>query len=80
MSLRRFLGLLCCAGVLALSPLLFTRNTVHAAPPGSGYHLIKKMPVGGDGLWDYLTVDSEARRIYLSRGTHVMVVLSLIHI
>jgi len=74
MSLRRFLGLLCCAGVLALSPFLLTRNAAHAAPPGSGYHLIKKMPVGGDGLWDYLTVDSEARRIYLSRGTHVMVV------
>jgi hypothetical protein len=74
MSLRRFLGLLCCAGVLVLSPLLLTRNAVHAAPPGSGYHLIKKMPVGGDGGWDYLTVDSEARRIYLSRGAHVMVV------
>jgi DNA-binding beta-propeller fold protein YncE len=74
MSLRRFLGLLCCAGVLALSPLLFTRNPVHAGPPGSGYHLIKKMPVGGEGGWDYLTVDSDARRIYIARGTHVMVV------
>jgi DNA-binding beta-propeller fold protein YncE len=74
MSLRRFLGLFCCAGVLALSPLLITRNAVHASPPGSGYHLIKKMTVGGDGGWDYLTVDSEARRIYLSRGTHVVVV------
>jgi DNA-binding beta-propeller fold protein YncE len=74
MSLRRFLALLCCASVLALSPLLFTRNAVNAAPPGSGYHLIKKMPVGGDGGWDYLTVDSDARRIYIARGTHVMVV------
>jgi DNA-binding beta-propeller fold protein YncE len=74
MSLRRFLGLLCCAGVLALLPLLLTRSGVYAAPPGSGYHLIKKMPVGGEGGWDYLTVDSEARRIYLARGTHVMVV------
>jgi hypothetical protein len=74
MSLRRFLGLLCCAAVLALLPLLLTRSGVYAAPPGSGYHLLKKMPVGGDGGWDYLTVDSEARRIYLARGTHVMVV------
>jgi len=74
MSLRRFLGLLCCAGVLALLPLLLTRSGVYAAPPGSGYHLLKKMPVGGEGGWDYLTVDSEARRIYLARGTHVMVV------
>ncbi|HEV3375635.1 MAG TPA: hypothetical protein VG051_08005, partial [Candidatus Acidoferrum sp.] len=74
MSLRQFLGLLCGAGVLALSPLLFTRNAVQAAPPGSGYHLLKKMPVGGDGGWDYLTVDPDARRIYIARGTHVMVV------
>jgi DNA-binding beta-propeller fold protein YncE len=74
MSLRRFLGLLCCAGVLALLPLFLTRSGVYAAPPGSGYHLLKKMPVGGEGGWDYLTVDSEARRIYLARGTHVMVV------
>jgi DNA-binding beta-propeller fold protein YncE len=74
MSLRRLLGLLCCLGVLALLPLLLTRSGVQAAPPGSGYHLLKKMPVGGEGGWDYLTVDSEARRIYLARGTHVMVV------
>jgi DNA-binding beta-propeller fold protein YncE len=74
MSLRRLLGLLCCLGVLALLPLLLTRSGVYAAPPGSGYHLLKKMPVGGEGGWDYLTVDSEARRIYLARGTHVMVV------
>lgn len=31
-------------------------------------------PVGGDGGWDYLTVDTAARRIYVSRSTHVMVV------
>jgi hypothetical protein len=30
--------------------------------------------VGGDGGWDYLTADSEARRVYISRGTHVMVI------
>jgi len=29
--------------------------------------------VGGEGFWDYLTVDSEARRLYISHGTHVQV-------
>jgi DNA-binding beta-propeller fold protein YncE len=29
--------------------------------------------VGGEGGWDYLTADSDARRLYLSRGTRVMV-------
>ena len=40
----------------------------------SGYHLTKKTVLGGEGGWDYLTVDSQARRVYISRGTHVMVV------
>lgn len=40
----------------------------------SGYHLLKRLKVGGDGGWDYLTVDSAARRLYLSRSTHVMVI------
>ena len=40
---------------------------------GSGYHVVKKVKVGGEGFWDYLNVDSDARRLYISRGTHVMV-------
>ena len=40
----------------------------------SGYHLIKKVKLGGEGSWDYLTVDSASRRVFISRGTHVMVV------
>jgi len=38
------------------------------------YHLLKKVVLGGEGGWDYLTCDSVARRIYISRGTHVMVI------
>ena len=50
-----------------------------AAPEGgngaaSGYHVIKKVTLGGEGRWDYLTIDSAARRLYLSRSSHVMVV------
>src|ERR1700730_10656823 len=44
------------------------------AAAGPGYHVIKTYKVGGDGGWDYLTTDSDARHIYISRGTHVMVV------
>ncbi|MBF0552332.1 MAG: YncE family protein [Deltaproteobacteria bacterium] len=40
----------------------------------SGYHLIKRLQVGGEGGWDYLTVDAAARRLYISRSTHVMVI------
>ncbi len=47
---------------------------VALAATGPGYHVIKTYKVGGDGGWDYLTADSDARRIYISRGTHVMVI------
>ncbi len=47
---------------------------VLGAASGSGYHVIQTYRIGGDGGWDYLTVDPEARRIYISRSTHVMVV------
>ena len=47
---------------------------VALAAAGPGYHVVKTYKVGGDGGWDYLTVDSDARRIFISRGTHVMVV------
>ncbi len=40
----------------------------------SGYHVVKQIKLGGEGSWDYLTVDPKARRVYISRSTHVMVV------
>src|SRR5215470_8147552 len=43
------------------------------APGASGYHVAKTLAVGGEGGWDYTTVDSAGRRIYVSHGTHVAV-------
>jgi DNA-binding beta-propeller fold protein YncE len=43
------------------------------AAAGSGYHVVTTYKAGGEGGWDYLTTDSDARRLYISRGTHVMV-------
>jgi DNA-binding beta-propeller fold protein YncE len=40
-----------------------------AAEPG--YHLLKTIPVPGDGGWDYVTVDDAARRVYVSHATQV---------
>jgi DNA-binding beta-propeller fold protein YncE len=55
--------------------LLFAFVAVEAATSlAADYHLLKKVVLGGEGFWDYLTVDSDARRLYISRGTHVMVV------
>jgi YVTN family beta-propeller protein len=42
-------------------------------PGASGYHVAKKIPVGGEGGWDYLIVDADARRLYMSHATKVVV-------
>jgi DNA-binding beta-propeller fold protein YncE len=42
-------------------------------PGASGYHVVKTIPIGGEGLWDYCIVDSAARRVYISHFTHVVV-------
>jgi YVTN family beta-propeller protein len=47
---------------------------VRAARSAAEYKIVKTVKLGGDGGWDCLTVDSQARRLYISRGTHVMVV------
>src|SRR5438128_2721611 len=61
--------------VIIFSAAAFLRAaTPGPAPAGSGYHVIKTIPVGGEGGWDYVYIDSETRRVYVSRGTHVVVV------
>ncbi len=37
------------------------------------FHLIKKTVIGGEGGWDYLSVDHENRRLYISHSTQVEV-------
>lgn len=59
--------------ILFAGILMLIASLVLIAGP-SGYHVAKKTVLGGEGGWDYLTVDSKARRVYISRGTHVMVV------
>jgi YVTN family beta-propeller protein len=38
------------------------------------YHSLKEIPIGGAGGFDYLTVDSSARRLYVSHGTKAVVI------
>ena len=44
-----------------------------SAQTAGGYHVTKKIPIAGEGSWDYLTVDESARRLYVSHGTQVEV-------
>ncbi|MHB8217762.1 MAG: YncE family protein [Candidatus Sulfotelmatobacter sp.] len=54
--------------------LVFFAATLVSAAAAGGYRLVKEIPVSGDGAWDYLTIDSGARRLYVSHGTQVEVV------
>ena len=59
--------------LLALCLLAISTATVGSAADAS-YHLIKEIPVPGKAQWDYLKVDSESHRLYLSHGTKVEVI------
>ncbi|HET9408466.1 MAG TPA: YncE family protein [Candidatus Sulfotelmatobacter sp.] len=39
--------------------------------PSAGYSVVKKIPIPGQGGWDYLTADESARRLYVSHGAKV---------
>jgi len=41
--------------------------------PGPGYRVTGRLHLGGSGGWDCLIADSAARRLYVSRGSHVAV-------
>ncbi len=47
---------------------------VALAATGPGYHVVTTYKLGGEGGWDYLITDAAARRTYISRGTHVVVI------
>jgi DNA-binding beta-propeller fold protein YncE len=51
---------------------MFAAAFAAAAEAPQGYHLIKKVVIGGEGGWDYLIVDPAGRRLYVSRGTKVL--------
>ena len=73
MTRRRSLELLCGICVLAFSLLLLSPATFHATPQDSGFHVVRNILLGGEGGWDYVTVDPDARRIYVPRSTHIQV-------
>jgi DNA-binding beta-propeller fold protein YncE len=56
------------AVILILSSVLLA-----AAADSGGYSITKKIPIAGQGSWDYLTVDEGARRLYVSHGVQVEV-------
>src|SRR3984893_1805764 len=56
---------------LLLGLIAFCGATVVAQEP---YKFLNEIPIGGEGGWDILTIDSAASRLYLSHATKVVVV------
>jgi len=54
--------------------LVVLASVAVAFAAATGYHITGEIQIGGEGGWDYLTADSAGRRLYVSHGTHVVVV------
>jgi hypothetical protein len=46
---------------------------IGSAAFAKGYKVTASIPLGGNGAWDYLTADADARRLYVSHSTEVVV-------
>ncbi len=58
--------------ILSLLVLLCFSHS-YAQVLASGYKIINKIHLEGDGSWDYLTMDDSTSRLYISHGTIVQV-------
>jgi len=60
-------------GIRSISLLLLLAATVPASAAPPAYILEKRVAIGGPGGWDYLTIDADARRLYIARSDRVQV-------
>src|SRR5947207_12548738 len=51
--------------VIFIASLLAFAMISYAA---DSYHLLKKIPIPGDGTWDYIGIDSANRHVFVSHG------------
>ena len=59
--------------VILIAAACLCASSVKAFSPAQ-YQVKQKYVLGGEGGWDYLTFDPAGKRLFISRGTHVMVV------
>jgi DNA-binding beta-propeller fold protein YncE len=67
------------SGLVATLAVFLAVALVSSGSPGPAdsadqYKVLKKEVLGGEGSWDYVTIDADSRRIYIARSSHVMVV------
>ena len=63
-------------GSIAIMTVMLLAGSTPVRPQAADgpYQLVKDIPIGGEGGWDYLNVDSAAKRLYVSHSTKVVVV------
>ena len=62
------------SAAVVLSSLFWPVSAPAAPPkPARTFHTIATFPVGGEGGWDYVTFDAKKNRLFVTRGSHVMV-------
>jgi DNA-binding beta-propeller fold protein YncE len=59
--------------ILLAFSLLLTLTSASLAANGPNYQVIASFAVGGEGSWDYLSFDADGGRLFITRGSHVMV-------
>ena len=57
-----------------IAALILTCSLIQASSQTREYRIIDTIKIGGDGGWDYLTVDTAMNRLYVSHGTKVEVI------
>lgn len=55
-------------------PAPIARASAAPMPGASGYHLLRRIELGGEGSWGYLAFDSPSRRLFISRQNRVIVI------
>ena len=63
--------------ITCLIPTALTLLVLACLPPAQAqadWQAVKTFKIGGQGGWDYLTVDPQTHRLYVPRTTHTMVI------
>ena len=63
---------LCAFTTLVCSSLALSAFAIRFSGPPA-YHLVKKIAIGGTERWDYLTLDSTAHRLYITRSNQIII-------
>ena len=71
--MRAIVPFLCSLSLLAQAPLVPAPKAKGVATSPLKWSLLNTLKIGGEGGWDYVSLDAETGRIYVPRSTRVMV-------